>query len=339
MKGGDIMNISKYLVKLKNEERGAVVIIFALMITVIIGFAALSIDLGLAYNEASKLQIGLDSIALAAVRELPAANNTSSTEWSNAVDAVMKYAELNGVDNITESSILPVYEDGKIIGLTVKGQSEVKYNFAQIFNIKQTTINRKATAKLMKVNGVSGLLPLAMPKTVMDFIIDNNLMNEDITLKLGAAKTKDIDDDMLKEFVDEFDIIGATSGNQGWRGAINFQGSKYKDDMENGGYDGVVYIGDRVETNSGTMPVDVDGNIVVGQIGTIPVVDFDEHNVLRVVGFVSFTITNLEGNNPNQKKISILTSSYINDYITGGDSEAGIVLNDYGVRAAKLVDY
>ena len=42
MKGGDIMNISKYLVKLKNEERGAVVIIFALMITVIIGFAAVS---------------------------------------------------------------------------------------------------------------------------------------------------------------------------------------------------------------------------------------------------------------------------------------------------------
>lgn len=333
------MNISKYLVKLKNEERGAVVIIFALMMVVIIGFAALSLDLGLAYNEASKLQIGLDSIALAAVRELPAANNTSSTEWSNAVDAVMKYAELNGVDNITESSILPVYEDGKIIGLTVKGQSEVKYNFAQIFNIKQTTINRKATAKLMKVNGVSGLLPLAMPKAIMDYIIENNLMNQNITLKLGAAKTEDIDDDMLREFVEGFDIIGNISGNQGWRGAINFQGSKYKDDMENGGYDGVVYIGDRVETNSGTMPVDVDGNIVVGQIGTIPVVDFDEHNVLRVVGFVSFTITNLEGNNPNQKKISILTSSYINDYITGGDSEAGIVLNDYGVRAAKLVDY
>jgi hypothetical protein len=339
MKGGDIMNISKYLVKLKNEERGAVVIIFALMITVIIGFAALSLDLGLAYNEASKLQIGLDSIALAAVRELPAADTASSAEWSNAVDAAIKYAELNGVDNIRESSILPVYEDGKIIGLTVMGKTDVKYNFAQIFNIKQTTINRKATAKLMKVNGVSGLLPLAMPKAIMDFIIENNLMNSDITLKLGAAKTEDIDDDMLREFVEEFDIIGNISGNQGWRGAINFEGSKYKDDMENGGYDGVVNIGDPVETNSGTMPVDVDGKIVVGQIGTIPVVDFDEHNVLRVVGFVSFTITNLEGNNKNQKKVSILTSSYINDYITGGDAETGIVLNDYGVRAAKLVDY
>ena len=333
------MNIYRYLQKLKNEERGAVVIIFALMMVVIIGFAALSIDLGLAYNEASKLQIGLDSIALAAVRELPAADTASSAEWSNAVDAAIKYAELNGVDNIRESSILPVYEDGKIIGLTVMGQTDVKYNFAQIFNIKQTTINRKATAKLMKVNGVSGLLPLAMPKAIMDFIIENNLMNSDITLKLGAAKTEDIDDDMLREFVEGFDIIGNISGNQGWRGAINFEGSKYKDDMENGGYDGVVNIGDPVETNSGTMPVDVDGKIVVGQIGTIPVVDFDEHNVLRVVGFVSFTITNLEGNNKNQKKVSILTSSYINDYITGGDAETGIVLNDYGVRAAKLVDY
>ena len=65
------MNIYRYLQRLKNEERGAVVIIFALMMVVIIGFAALSIDLGLAYNEASKLQIGLDSIALAAVRNYP----------------------------------------------------------------------------------------------------------------------------------------------------------------------------------------------------------------------------------------------------------------------------
>jgi|LSQX01.2.fsa_nt_gb Flp pilus assembly protein TadG len=333
------MNIYKCFIKLKTEESGAVVIIFALIMTVVIGFAALSLDLGLTYNKSSKLQIGLDSIALAAVRELPATNTSSSVEWSNAVEAAIKYAELNGVANITEDSVLPIYEDGKIIGLTVNGQTEVKYNFAQIFGMKEGTVNRKATAKLMKVNGVSGLLPLAMPKSVMDFIMDNNLMNEDITLKLGAAKSDDIDNDMLKEFVDEFDIFGTMSGNQGWRGAINFQGSDYKKDMEKGGYSGVVNIGDRVYTNSGTMPVDVDGKIVVGQTATIPVIDFDEHNILRVVGFVSFTITNLEGNNKNQKKVSILTSSYISDYITGGDSETGIVLNDYGVRAAKLVDY
>lgn len=326
------------LVKLKNEERGAVVIIFALVMTIIIGFAALSLDLGLTYNKTTKLQIGLDSIALAAVRELPAAN-TSSLEWSNTVDTAIKYAQLNKIENITESSLLPVYEDGKIIGLTVNGQTVVNYSFAKIFGMNQSTVNRKATAKLMKVNGVTGLLPLAMPKSVMDFIMDNNLMNEDITLKLGAAKTDDIDNDMLKEFVDEFDIFGTISGNQGWRGAINFQGSDYKKDMEKGGYSGVVNIGDIIYTNSGTMPVDVDGKIVIGQTATIPVIDFDEHNVLRVVGFVSFTITNLEGNNQNQKKISILTSSYINDYITGGDTETGIVLNDYGVRAAKLVDY
>ncbi len=333
------MNNFKYIFNFKNEEEGAVVIIFALMMTIIIGIAALSLDLGLAYNKTSKLQIGLDSIALAAVRELPAANTSSSTEWTNAVNAAIKYAELNGVENITESSIVPVYEDGKIIGLTVKGQTLFNYSFAQIFGMNQSTVNREATAKLMKVRGVSGLLPLAMPKAVMDFIVDNDLMNEDITLKLGAAKTDDIDNDMLKEFVDEFNIIGNISGNQGWRGAINFEGSKYKDDMEKGGYEGVVNIGDPVDTNPGTMPVDVDGKIVVGQIGTIPVVDFDEYNVLRVVGFVSFTITNLEGNNENQKRISILTSSYISDYITGGDSETGVVLNDYGVRAAKLVDY
>ena len=334
------MELKKVLNMVIKREEGTVVILVALFMAILIGMAAFVLDLGIVYNVESNLQKGLDSVALAAVRELPTSSE-SSTEWNNAVDAAMKYAELNGVENLTD--ILPVYDSGKIIGVTVKGNADVSFNFARIFGIDSNNVDKKATAKLMKVSGMSGLLPLALPKAVMDIIVAEDLIGQDITLKLGPQKIDDLEeDDMRDDFIDEFDL----AGNSGWRGAINFinesgnslDGGKYQDSMANGGFDSMVTIGDPVETNSGTMLVDVDDNLVIGQEAAIPVVDFDDEGVLRVVGFVTFKITNLEGNNENSKKVSILTSSYVSNYIASGDSESGVVLNDYGVRAAKLVD-
>lgn len=325
------------------KEEGSVVVLVALFMTVLVGFAAFVLDLGLTYNSASKLQRGLDSVALAAVRELPS-NSVASTQWNNAKSAALKYAELNGIDNLNTSDILPVYESGKIIGVTVKGNVDVDYHFASILGINSTNVNKEATAKLMKVSGMSGLLPIALPKAVMDIIENEGLMGQNITLKLGPKKEDALaEDDMRDDFEHEFDI----AGNSGWRGAINFladdlrtlDGGDYKNAMESGGFSSIINIGDPVEANSGTMPVDVTGKIVIGQEVTVPVVQKDAYGVLRVVGFVTFQITNLEGNSEGSKKISILTSSYVKNYIVSGDSTSGVVMNDYGVRAAKLVDY
>lgn len=336
------MGYKNILNMLFKKEEGAVVILVAFFMAILIGMAAFVLDLGLEYNVESNLQKGLDSVALAAVRELPT-NSVTSTEWNNAVDAAMKYAELNGIENLAESDILPVYDSGKIIGVTVKGNTDVAYNFAKIFGTDSKNVNKKATAKLMKVSGMSGLLPLAIPKAVMDIIVAEDLMGEDITLKLGPQKLDSLEpEDMRADFVTEFDL----AGNSGWRGAINFinesgtslDGGSYKEAMQSGGFDSIVNIGDPVETNSGTMPVNVEGEITIGQDATVPVVEYDDFGVLRVVGFVTFKVTNLEGNSEGAKKVSILTSSYVSNYIASGDSEAGVVLNDYGVRAAKLVD-
>lgn len=326
----------------KNEE-GSIVIIAAALMMVVIGIASMVLDYGLKYHYESRLQRGLDSVALAAVRELPS-NSMLSAEWHNTVKVAKKYAEFNGIENFTGANVLPIYEGSKIIGVTVNGTTNVKYGLSRIFGVNEADLTKRATAKLMKVSGVSGLLPLAMPKAVMNMIEENGLMNQNITLKLGPKKISDLDeDDMRDDFKEAFDI----AGNNGWRGAINFlsqdggvlPGGSYKTAMENGGFNSIVNIGDPVETNSGTMPVDVSGKIEIGQDGTVPVVERDALGVLRVVGFVTFKIVNMEGNNPNAKKISILTSSYMRNYIVSGDSTSGIVLNDYGVRAAKLVDY
>jgi hypothetical protein len=334
-----IMKINKF----NKGEEGSVLVIAVILMVVILGFTSMVLDYGLKYHAESRLQRALDSVALAAVRELPS-NSNLSAEWSNVLTVAMKYADLNGVENFSTSNVLPVYESGKIIGVTVNGNTEIQYSFSRVFGVESAILNKKATAKLVKVSGVSGLLPLAIPKAVMEIIEQQGLMNQNITLKLGPQKISELEeDDMRDDFEVEFDI----AGNNGWRGAINFislsgsilPGGEYKTAMENGGFNSVVNIGDCVETNSGTMPVDVTGKIVIGQEATVPVIEKDASGVLRVVGFVTFKISNMEGNNPNAKKISILTSSYMSNYIVSGDSTSGVVLNDYGVRAAKLVDY
>jgi Flp pilus assembly protein TadG len=59
------------------DESGASAIIVALMLVVLLGAAALAMDLGSAYSTGAKVQNTCDAAALAAAKELP---NRCSTE-------------------------------------------------------------------------------------------------------------------------------------------------------------------------------------------------------------------------------------------------------------------
>ena len=71
-----------------SRSRGAVLVIFAIVLLALMGFTALSVDLGAVYAAKSDLQIGADAAAMAAVREL-------GTSETYAVAA--QYAALNHV--------------------------------------------------------------------------------------------------------------------------------------------------------------------------------------------------------------------------------------------------
>ncbi len=338
------MKCLKLINKLAKEQDGSIIVIVALFMTILMIMAALVLDIGLAYSVKSELQKDLDSVALAAVRNLPA-SGIASQEWINAKSTALEYAQSNGITDLAPSDISPVYKDGKIVGLTVKGDADVVYGFARILGFNSAKVKKSSTAELMTVSGMSGLLPLALPKGVVDIIIAQHLEGQDLTLKLGPKKLDGVED-MRAEFAAEFDRLGQlVNAGLGWRGALDFilggTNGAYKTALANGGYDGMVNIGDSVDLNSGTMPVDVKDNILIGDEVVLPVVDYDaERDKLVVVGFATFKITNLEGNNPNAKKVSILTSSYISSNVVSGSnsSTGGIVLNDYGVKAAKLTN-
>lgn len=99
-------------------ERGAIAVIVALLMVVLLGFAAISIDVARLYSERAQLQNGSDAAAmmLAQVCAKKATDPDCSSTTSSALQRINKIADMNAVD----------------------GQSNVK-------SVVLDTINRKAT--------------------------------------------------------------------------------------------------------------------------------------------------------------------------------------------------
>ena len=78
---------------IKKSQRGAVIVLFALLLPVLFGFMGLGIDVGLAYVEKGKVQDIADAAALAGAAKLSA----DGPNDMNAIKvAVKSYVEANG---------------------------------------------------------------------------------------------------------------------------------------------------------------------------------------------------------------------------------------------------
>lgn len=86
------MNKNYLYTKFKNAQRGAIMVLFAVLLPVLFGFMGFSIDLGLAYVEHGKMQDIADAAALAG-----AAHLGDSDRETTVKDAVKAYVEANGI--------------------------------------------------------------------------------------------------------------------------------------------------------------------------------------------------------------------------------------------------
>lgn len=122
---------------LKNEA-GQGMVLFALVLIVLIGFGALTLDIGRISVEKSKLQNAVDAAALAAVQDLPdkaAAGNTAE-----------ECARNNGI--IAPVDITFSDSDRKI---SVKATQPVEYTLAKVLGFDRTTVSVQAAATLTDV--------------------------------------------------------------------------------------------------------------------------------------------------------------------------------------------
>lgn len=258
--------------KLVTNEDGQVMILFALVLVVLMGFAALTVDVGSMTLTKTKLQTAADAAALAGAQDLKNANYDNT---------VISYAKLNGVPE-TDISVNPTNTDP--MKLEVVCTRNVKHTFARVLGFTDTTLMARAVVSVSAVKSVSGAVPLGL---------------EDQTLVYGETY-------LLKENAGAGQYHGNFGGLAlGGNGANNFRNNfKY-------GYDGVLTVGEKVDTEPGNMAgPTIDGiNYRISQdpaatfetvqkgsarICVVPVVDTMDVNGRKEVTIVGFAVFFLE---------------------------------------------
>ncbi len=135
------------------SENGQSMILFILMLTVLLGFCAISIDVGFAAFQKSSLQNAADSAVLAGAQSLP--ENVAAAETT-----ARQYA----LDNGETGDVVTVAVAADKRSIHVDISRKVSTFFAKVLSIYSVDINADATAKIGVAASVPWIVPFVIPK-------------------------------------------------------------------------------------------------------------------------------------------------------------------------------
>jgi len=181
------------------KQAGQIVVIFALMLTALIGLVGIAIDTTYAWRESLRVQRAADAAALAGVVYMPGAQDTA---FSTATDT----AKQNGfvvVTNVT--SVDPSGADNpRELDVTIS--TKVPTFFSRIFGINTFTVTRES--KAVYVTPVPMGSPLAYYGVYQMCTVTNSCSAEPTTTETGSPAN-----------------IGVSIASQGFFGAVLGEGS------------------------------------------------------------------------------------------------------------------
>lgn len=296
----------------KLDNKGNVAIILCLVFTVLMGFTAYVVDIGLVYVEKVKLSSAIDSAVLAASLELP-------TDDTKARNIAIEYLQKNNVD--PSKVTITISTDKKSIQM--EGIKNINHFFAPIIGINNSNVNANTKAIIAPVKSVKdGTRPFAVE--LFDFSYGDVVI--------------------LKE--------GAGDGYHGNYGAVALGGTGAKVFKSNAlyGYSGTITVGDMIDTETGNMAGasneiknyinsecssfnNFERNSI--KLWTMPLVDslnVDGRTEVLVVGFGEFYVEEIT--KPSGK---IEIQGRFIRYVTNG--EIDMSLSDTGAYGSKLVKY
>jgi len=196
------------------NEKGSAAVVICLLMTAIMGVAALVTDIGMVYAERVKLSNALDSAALAAALELPG-------NGGQAIAVAKDYLQKNGVDPAETTITLGTGNKS----IKIEGTKNVKHLFAQVIGIESSDVHARAMAVIAPVKSVKGIKPFAVE--AFDYTY-----GDQVTLKVGGG-------------YGSYGNYGAIA--LGGTGASNFKEKALY------GYSGTISVGDFLETETGNM--------------------------------------------------------------------------------------
>jgi hypothetical protein len=126
------------------KQAGQIVVIFALMLTALIGLVGIAIDTTYAWRESLRVQRAADAAALAGVVYMPGNFNTGA---NNATSIALSAATKNGYPTVSGvTSVSPSRVDANPRELDVTITTQVPTFFSRIFGINSWAVTRTARA-------------------------------------------------------------------------------------------------------------------------------------------------------------------------------------------------
>jgi hypothetical protein len=293
------------MLNILREDKGSVAVLVALVITCLMGFAALVVDMGLLFQTRSQLATMADSAALAGAQSLPSA--------SQAIATANSYASVNGMAGDRVNAIV----ENANSKITVTTGRTVNLLFAKVLGFTTQDVTATAAASMSGVAGASGVVPLGIVK-------DEFVYGQTVILKQGGGQ--------------------GYKGNYSPLGLGGTGGNIYEDNIIYG-YSGIIRAGDWVSTETGNMvgPTqqaietrvgqDPYANFDIVQKGSsrlviVPMINslqVNGHNEVLVVGFAGFFLEGANG--------GVVTGRFKQMVANGGIAGQA---QDFGLSTIKL---
>ena len=168
------------------SETGASIIIVAFAMTLILTSAALALDIGAAYVDASQVQNAADAIALSVGKYLPVKIDDQAGK-NLIINTAIDYAIKNKVDAFEAGNVVfGNFKNGKYTSVTVNVSKTSITKLAGIIGVDNIAVERKATVSAVPAGALKGAVPMGINENAYIHAMETG-ETEHIKLKVGGG--------------------------------------------------------------------------------------------------------------------------------------------------------
>jgi hypothetical protein len=318
------------------DEKGQALVLSALFLTVMLGMAAVTVDVGSWYHADRKAQAAADAAALAAAQSLP-------YDQATAEDLAEDYTSKNGGGLKTVAFGTTGLADGDTV--TVEIERPAPGVFSQVFGVDSVTVGAKASARAAAAGSARWVAPIVVDERHEKLVCGLACFGpahqtELIYYHLGGggggkgSKDDETDDDSVDGGSGSFGFVNLDVSS------TNGVGTSTLGDWLRNGYDQYIEP-DSYNTSTGnpfsSSHVSDALNARIGDVLLFPVyrslTGTGSTARYEIVAFVGFHLTGVKLTGNDEKLYGYFTET-IWDGIPGGPSS----LPNFGVRSVALVE-
>ncbi|WP_147534438.1 TadE/TadG family type IV pilus assembly protein [Bacillus marasmi] len=299
--------------RLIKEEKGAVMIIMALLMIVFLGITALVIDGGMLYMEKQKLQDITDAAALAGAQELPTSTDQATAQANQAI-----------VLNETNPILFNINFNENNHRITVTAEKSIDLFFAKALGFNEAKVDAASNVEIGTLISGRGAVPVGIEYTSQ--------------IAFGDIKYLKVED--------------ATVGNFGALALAGPGAKLYEEDFKNG-YENELRVNQIIDTQTGNLagptsravnfriaacptstylnhPVDCPRIVLVPVFEPV-VTQQNQVKQVKIVGFANFFIENVSSGSQS----AVIVGRFIEAADSGEIDSGSLNFGAYGYKLTR----